>query len=76
MCSPGLPCLNSGNSILSVAQVRNLGVILQATFFLLSHSKSCQLYLQNVFVTQPLLTTSRYPLAHAIPDLDCSALPS
>lgn len=69
-CSPALPCLRSGNSILFVDQVRNLGVVLQATFFLLSHSKSCQLYFQNVFVTQPLLTTSSYPLTQAIPDLD------
>lgn len=34
-CSSGLSCLNSGSSILSVFLVRNLGVVLQATFPLL-----------------------------------------
>ena len=33
-------------------------------------SKSWQLYLQYVFIIQPLLTTSSYPLVQGFPDLD------
>ena len=64
----------SCNSILYVAQVRILGVVLEATFLPSDSidliSKSWQLYLQYVFIIQPLLTTSSYPLVQGFPDLD------
>ena len=81
MCLPQSSVSVSCNSILYVAQVRILGVVLEATF-LPSYSidlicKSWQLYLQYVFIIQPLLTTSSYPLVQGFPDPDHrSSLPS